>query len=230
MRKTVQKFTIAALLLLPMGCATGGEAEPTVTVTAEAPTTSDAAPTPTDTSAASETPSETAAPSPTDSSTAPAPAADTLSFDGLGEFSIGDTDLVDKGVVELEPECGVYVSTQQYRERGIYFSLDATSEDDPTGPLSEISVRAPEIDGLPVDTDRGVGPGVTFGEVRAAYPEAVEETKQGSGGPFRALVATEGDLELVFLNDAFVDADISDDQLVASMALREPSEEMRGTC
>ena len=93
-----------------------------------------------------------------------------LSFEGLGEFRLGDTDIPARGAMELEPECGLYVPTADYLQRGISYALQPTGEADEPSPLAHISIFAPADGSEPVRTEASALPGMTYGEVTEVSP------------------------------------------------------------
>lgn len=239
---------LTGLLLAPTACGTA-ETEPgtptvteTVTAAPAEPTSSDVAETPTaETGQESESaePVETGEPTPsaTETEVASEPAespseqaGEVLSFTGLGEFNLGDTDMVERGAMVLEPECQVYISTPSFAGRGIHFQHAPTPDTAEDLPLATITIGHPEDGGEPVRTEAGAAPGMTYGEIRELYPDAAEETKNGDGGPFLTLSAREGDNEMVFLREDYSTAPLEDGQVVQSIAVRAHSEEMRGSC
>lgn len=153
-----------------------------------------------------------------------------LSFEGLGEFRLGDTDIPARGAMELEPECGLYVPTADYLQRGISFALQPTGEADEPSPLAHISIFAPADGSEPVRTEAGALPGMTYGEVTEVPPEAGDTSKNGDGGPFQTLHVREGDTEMVFLSEEYGTALFEDAQTVETISLRPFSEDSRGSC
>ncbi|NLT30326.1 MAG: hypothetical protein GXX86_07695 [Propionibacterium sp.] len=230
MRKTKTFLPLLMAAFLPLAAACTADDDGATTEPVDQPTTQATEDTGEPTGEQTGEPTEEQSETPAEESTAEA-GGEVLTFDGIGDISLGDTDLVERGAMVLEPECSIYIASPEYSERGIEFQLEHTPEEPKeTDPLAEISITEPPGGGEPVTTEAGAHAGMTFGEIKGLY-ETTEDTKDGDGGPFAVLVAEEGEREMVFVRaENFSTDPIQDSEVVESITVRDPSPQMRGSC
>lgn len=125
-----------------------------------------------------------------------------LSFEGLGPYHLGATDLVEKGAMVYTNVCqdgGDYWSSPELRNEGIQLLQEYDAQRNPTDPVAEIIAMEP-LEGYqsPVVTYGGVKIGDTVEKALKAHPDMRTESKETEAGPQTTGVVRSGDLEMVF--------------------------------
>lgn len=167
---------------------------------------------------------------------APVSGAMVMSFEGLGPYKIGDTNMVERGAMipSTDPCEAPFKTAPELAAQGVHFQLKY----DPGGiradsPLDEIHVGGQLVSweaASNLATYGGVKIGMTFDELRRRHPDLRIETKNGNGGPFEVGVIRSGEREMIFTRDWVQDDGPSDSDPVVEIIVRDWSADLYGGC